>query len=246
MHSPELFISIFLIAALYSAVGHGGASGYLAVLALINVNPNMAVSTALLLNILVSALALISYIRAKHFSMRLTEPFLLASVLCAFLGATLKIADPFYHLLLGIVLLASATIMALPKVQSKMGQNLAPVKPSIAFIAGGILGLISGMVGVGGGIFLSPLMILSRWATPKTTSATAAAFILANSLAGFGGRLLQGRLVILPFWSLLLAGILGGWLGSNYGARWASNPVLCRLLALVMAIAAMKMLSPGN
>jgi len=246
MIHPELFLLVSLVAALYSAVGHGGASGYLAVLALVNVSSKIAVPTALMLNILVSGLALASYARNGHFSFRTTWPFLLASVPGAFIGATIKISDPIYHVLLGCILLASAILLALPRTQAQVEKHPIPVKSPYALGAGGILGLISGMVGVGGGIFLSPLMILSRWATPKTTSATAAAFILANSLSGLAGRFFQGQMSILPFWSLLLAGLVGGWLGSNYGARWATNPALCRLLALVMAIAAAKMLTAGH
>lgn len=241
----ELFLAIFLIAALYGSVGHGGASGYLAVLSLMLVNHQVASTTALTLNLFVAGIAFISYCRAGHFSVRLTLPFLLASVPLAFLGGYLKVSAPVYNSLLALALLASALRMVAPRIQQIAAQDLSSPSMPIAMLTGGGLGFLSGVVGVGGGIFLSPLMIMLRWANPKTTSATAAAFILVNSMAGLSGRLMNGGLVIEGFWSLVFAGVLGGWLGSYYGARLAPNPTLCRLLALVMIIAAGKMLLHG-
>lgn len=241
----ELFLMVFLIAVLYGSVGHGGASAYLAVLSLMMVNHQVASTTALTLNLFVAGIALISYCRAGHFSFRLTMPFLLASVPLAFLGGYLKVSTPVYNILLALALLASALRMVAPRIQKITEQDLCPPNASMALLTGSGLGFLSGVVGVGGGIFLSPLMIMLRWANPKTTSATAAAFILANSIAGLCGRLSHGGLVIEGFLPLVFAGVFGGWLGSYYGARLAPNPILCRLLALVMMLAAGKMLLQG-
>jgi len=237
-----IFAAIFLIAALYGSVGHGGASGYLAVLSLMNADHRMVSTTALVLNLFVAGIALWSYWRAGHFSFRLTWPFMIASVPLAFLGGALKLSGLMYDWLLAGVLFAVAIRMCLPRLVANTDQDLVPVSPVTAFLGGGALGFLSGVVGVGGGIFLSPLMIMRRWATPKTTSATAAAFILVNSVAGLAGRWVQGSPMLDGHLGLLvLAGVAGALLGSRYGAKWATNPVLCRLLAVVLLIAAGKM-----
>lgn len=237
-----ILLLIFLIAALYGSVGHGGASGYLAVLSLLMVNHQVTSSTALILNLFVAGIAFWSYFRVGAFSWRLTVPFVLASVPMAFLGGFLKTSTPVYDLLLALALFGSVVRLLLPGFQQFKADEIRPVSHLVALMTGGVLGFLSGLVGVGGGIFLSPIMILCRWASPKTTSATAAAFILVNSLAGLCGRFAHHNLVVDGFWPLVAAGVLGGLLGSGYGARWASNPMLCRLLALVMLIAAGKMI----
>lgn len=234
-----LVVLIFIIAVLYGSVGHGGASGYLAVLSFAALSPQELSTTALLLNLVVAGLAFITYWQAGHFSFRLTWPFLLTSIPFAFLGGLIKVSEPVYFFLLAIALVFAAIRMLLPL---KHSEQLKPVKPETAWGTGAVIGLISGIVGVGGGIFLSPLMILSRWATAKQTSATAAFFIVANSLAGLSGRFIQQNVVVGDVWVFCIAGALGGLIGAYYGARKAKNPVLCRLLSSVLAIAAFKLI----
>lgn len=238
-HPFGLIALVFVIAALYGSVGHGGASGYLAVLSFAALSPQELATTALLLNLVVAGLAFISYWQAGHFSFRLTCPFLLTSIPFAFLGGQMKVSEPVYFILLAIALVFAAIRMLLPL---RPGHNLQPVKATTAWGFGAIIGLLSGIVGVGGGIFLSPLMILSGWATAKQTSATAAFFIVANSLAGLGGRLIQHQVVVGDVWAFCIVGALGGLIGAYYGARMAPSPVLCRLLSSVLAIAAIKLI----
>ncbi|HEY9686512.1 MAG TPA: sulfite exporter TauE/SafE family protein [Coleofasciculaceae cyanobacterium] len=242
MTGIELPLAVFMIAALYGAVGHGGASGYLAILALLGVNHQTASTTALVLNLFVAGVSFIAYQRAGHFRPALLAPLLITSVPFAFLGGLLKVSMPVYNILLALALAAFALRMLAPRLQTLNEQPTETPALKATLPMGAVLGLISGIVGVGGGIFLSPLMIIRRWATPKVTSATAAGFILANSLAGLGGRLMQDAPILDGFPALIVAGVLGGWLGSYLGARLAPSPVLCRLLALVLMIAACKLM----
>jgi hypothetical protein len=235
----ELVAIIFLIAALYGSVGHGGASGYLAVLSLTALDHQQLSTTALILNLVVAGLAFVTYWRAGHFSFRLTAPFLITSIPFAFLGGQLKVSEPVYFILLAIALAFAAIRMLLPL---KGNDGIKPPKPYLAWASGAVIGLLSGIVGVGGGIFLSPLMIISGWANVKQTSATAAFFIVANSLAGLGGRFIQHNIVVGDVLPFCVAGAIGGLLGAYYGARRAPNPVLCRLLSSVLAIATFKLI----
>jgi uncharacterized protein len=231
---------VFLIAILYASVGHGGASGYLALLSFTTLSPQEMSTTALLLNILVATTAFITYARARYFSWSLTWPFLATSIPAAFIGGMLHVSEQVYFLLLALALFAAAIRMLLPLKVLESNRIHKP-NPWTAYATGGSIGLLSGIVGVGGGIFLSPLMVLLRWADPKTTSATAAFFILLNSLSGLTGRFTQGHLIVGNLWWLLPAGVLGGLIGAYLGARLFSVKVLCRALALVLLVAAFKM-----
>lgn len=246
LSSPILIILslfIFFIAFLYSSVGHGGASGYLAVLSFLPLLPAEMATTALILNILVAGIALISYFRAGHFSMALTLPFIIGSVPAAFLGGMLPIHAPLYFLILAMVLLYAAFRIAfLFAAPEEKGRELVSLPWGTVLPIGGGIGLISGMIGIGGGIFLSPLILMKQWAGAKSTSATSACFIVANALAGLGGRIAQGNFQIGTLEPLLLAGFLGGIAGSYLGANQWSNRSLRRVLAGVMVIAAIKMI----
>ncbi len=232
---------VFLIAALYSSVGHGGASGYLAVLALFGVPPAQMATTALVLNVLVAGIASISYIRAGHFSPRLFWPFAAVSIPLAFVGGLLDVPDPLYYLLLAIALLFAAIRLSLSLASVKTIEEVRRMPLAASLPVGGGIGLLSGIVGVGGGIFLSPVMLLLKWATAKQTAATAAVFILVNSLAGLGGRAMRDDLSLLPAIPLLAAAFAGGLLGSYWGAERLSSLSLRRVLALVLAFAATKL-----
>lgn len=246
--TPEtglLALLVFVVAFLYASVGHGGASGYLAVLSFFGFSRAEMVSTALILNILVAGLSFYAYFKSRHFSWMLTWPFILASIPAAFLGGLMKIPPHAYALLLALTLLFAAIrlswVPAKPTEQTlTQTTEMVPLAASLPTGAG--IGLLSGMVGVGGGIFLSPLMLLMRWADVRRTSATAALFIVVNAIAGLLGRFVSHNLVVGDLLPLLAAAALGGWLGAYLGATRFSSLMLRRLLAFVLLIAAFKLI----
>jgi uncharacterized protein len=234
-------VLVFVVAMLYSSVGHGGASGYLAVLSFFAVAPATMASTALTLNVLVAGVALYSYVRAGHLSFRLAWPFIILSIPAAFVGGVMPISEKTYFMLLAFALLFAAFRLAMSAAQSSEADVSHDVRLSVSLPVGGAIGLLSGVVGVGGGIFLSPIMLLFRWANAKRTSAVAALFIVVNSLSGLAGRFVKGGFAIGEFLPLVAIAFLGGLIGSYYGANKFSGVVLRRLLALVLIIAAVKM-----
>lgn len=233
---------IFLVALAYSSVGHGGASGYLAVLSFFGLAPAMMAPSALLLNLLVAGLALWNYWRAGHFVWRLLWPFLLTSVPFAFWGGTLAVSPRTYMLLLAAVLAWAAyrLLTAVPPAEEE--SFLRPPSFRVALPTGAGIGFFSGIVGVGGGIFLSPLMILLKWADARRTAAASAAFIWINSAAGLYGQLSR-RTVDWPglVW-LVAAAFAGGLLGSTLGARHFRGVWLRRILGGVLLLATVKLL----
>jgi uncharacterized membrane protein YfcA len=237
-----LLPGILIISALYGAVGHGGASGYLALLSLEGVDHQTASTTALVLNLFVAGVAFCSYRSAGHFQWRLTWPFLLASVPMAYFGGMIQTPVPVYNALLSVALAGAAIRMWSSQAGKETGnRKCQPPRLPTMLLMGGVLGLVSGIVGVGGGIFLSPLIILLRWADARQTSATSACFILANSMAGLGGRLTGGSVFGLNLWPLIVVGILGGFIGSRFGAIKAPNRTLFRILAVVLMVAVAKL-----
>lgn len=231
-------LSVFLVALLYSSVGHGGASGYLAILSLMNANQSEAISTALLLNVLVAGISSFSFIKAGHFNLKLTLPFVCTSVPFAFLAGLTNINTTVYELMLSLFLVIAALRLILPKPYE--GKAVACSIP-LASLAGGAIGYLSGLVGIGGGILLSPLILISRWANAKTTSATAAVFIVCNSLAGLSGRLINGSFNSGSLSMSLAAAVIGGFVGSQLGAHFIGSRNIERLLAVVLLIAAIKL-----
>ncbi len=245
MQTSETVVSLlfFLTAALYSSVGHGGASGYLAVMALAGFAPAIMKPSALVINILVSAIGTVRFYRAGCFSWKLFLPFAAASVPFAYLGGVLFLPANIYRPIVGIVLLFAA----LQLFRSSIKQPPSEIKRVPIFLAlllGSGIGLLSGLTGIGGGIFLSPLLLLIGWADPRQTAGISAAFILVNSISGIGGHL--SRISTLPpipsllMWSV--AAIAGGLIGSGYGSRRFSNVTLRRILAAVLVIAGLKFL----
>jgi uncharacterized membrane protein YfcA len=189
------------------------------------------------LNLLVAGMSSYAFARAGYFSWRLLTPFLIGSLPFAFLGGALKISDKVYFIVLGIVLLLAALRMAMP--MKRADEETQRPHPAAAIFSGSVIGLLSGIVGVGGGIFLSPLMILFRWATAKETAAASAMFILANSLAGLAGRFAKGGLELSGYvWLLAGAAFVGGVVGSYLGANRFAGVMIRRVLATVLVIAA--------
>jgi hypothetical protein len=232
-----------LVAAFgYAAVGHGGASAYLAALALAGIAPAEMRPVALALNVLVSSLATWKFYRAGHFRWRLFWPFAAAAIPLAYVGGAITLPGQAYKILVGIVLVYAAWQLWR---SGRAGEEMREVRepPLAAAIAiGGAMGLLAGLTGVGGGIFLSPLLLMLGWAGTKQTSAVAAPFILVNSVAGLAAIFVtQGAALPAYVWFLAPAVLVGGWLGAEYGSRRFANPVVRRVLAVVLAAAGVKM-----
>jgi uncharacterized membrane protein YfcA len=238
-----LYALIFLVALTYSFVGHGGASGYLAVLALFGFAPHKMAQSALILNLLVSATALWSYGRAGYFDVRLFLPFALASVPAAFIGGILNVPYKLYAWLFSSALILAAFRLTLAGIKYE-GKNVTrrQIHLAISLPAGAGIGFLSGIIGIGGGIFLTPLLILMRWADAKKTAAVSAAFILVNSFAGLCGHGLYKGINVVEIWPLVISAFLGGLIGSCLGAYRVGQIAICRVLAVVLFIAAFKML----
>jgi uncharacterized membrane protein YfcA len=243
--TTEVVIAIaglFLLAAmLYSSVGHAGASGYLAVMALFGLAPAVMKPTALALNIIVAAVATMKFYRAGRFSFELFWPFAITSIPAAFIGGAITLPAKWYDAVVGLALLYAALWMfRSAKTAAKMLVHPPPL--AAALVCGLVIGLLSGLTGVGGGIFLSPLILMMGWAETRATSAVAAAFILVNSVAGLLGHLSSISRVpsALPFW--MIAALIGGWIGAEYGSKRLATPVLRQLLSLVLVVAGLKMI----
>ncbi|MEJ6022584.1 sulfite exporter TauE/SafE family protein [Ramlibacter sp. PS4R-6] len=243
MHAIDIVTSaaLFLAALLYSSVGHGGASGYLAVMALTGIAPAEMRFAALTLNVVVAAIATFRFYRAGSFSHALFWPVALTSIPMAFVGGAIVLPMHLFKPLLGIVLLYAGwrSFSTAPAAGSVA---LRPVKWTVLAPLGAVLGLLSGLTGVGGGIFLSPILIFFRWAPTKTVSGVAAAFILVNSIAGLAGQLTTKYAIpsSLPVWIAVV--VVGGYIGATLGSKRLGNPMIQRLLALVLVIAGFKML----
>ena len=245
-------ILFFAMAALYASVGHGGASGYLAVMGLFAFSPAVMRPTALALNIIVSLVAAARFHRAGLFQWRLFWPFAVVSVPAAFAGGAMTLPVRGYKILVGIVLLYAAAWMFRSTWNLRPESASGPVLDSVprsapkiwtALPVGLAIGLLSGLTGVGGGIFLSPVILYMGWATTRETSAVAAAFILVNSIAGFLGQL-SGVAQLPPSISIWAIAVLtGGWLGASYGSSHAPTPTLRRILSLVLVIAGIKLIA---
>lgn len=235
----QLLVAIPLIAFLYASVGFGGASGYLAAMSLFVIPPNVMSSTALMLNVLVSSIAFIAYYRARHFTPRLLWPFLLTSIPAAFLGGYIEVSTNTYLALLYASLTYVAyRMLVFRKDGGGDGRNYKAMPLLIATACGAGIGLLSGIIGIGGGIFLSPLIVLAGWGSPKQAAASAAGFIFVNSASGLIGRLAGGNLEFgLLGYALIPLGIAGALGGSRLGARYLSGNSVRRLLGVVLLLA---------
>ncbi len=241
-HIEILTALIFLAAVLYSSVGHAGASGYLAAMALMSVPPDVMKPTALFLNIIVATIATVRFARAGHFSWSLFWPFAVSSVPLAFVGGAIRLPYVYYKAIVGAVLLYAAVRLAYSAAKTSDDVEIKPVPLLAAVSAGGGIGLLSGLTGVGGGIFLSPLLLLSHWAPVRQTAAVSAAFILVNSLAGLAGNFASVQHLPPEIPVLAVAAAVGGIIGSELGSRRARPTVLRYLLAAVLAVAGCKMI----
>lgn len=234
-----LTLAVAAIAMLYSSVGFGGATGYLAAMTLFGLSPYTMASTALVLNILVASISFTNYYRAGHLDIQLLWPFLVTSVPAAFLGGYLRLSDQIYYTMLYAILTFVAIRLLFFSNHKQLEEARLQIPPFWAALLVGLgIGLLSGMVGIGGGIFLSPVIILVNWGTPKQSSAVAAAFIVLNSVSGLVGRVAGGNFIFGQFGLLLIPfGLLGALGGSWLGAQRLSSLSLRRALGVVMSLA---------
>lgn len=247
MPDPLLLAAAFLVAALlYASVGHAGASAYLAAMALLGVAPEVARPTALALNILVASFVTFRFWRAGLIDLRVVAPFVVGSVPLAFIGGAIDVPTTIYKPLLGAALLVAALGFVRSARQVRDDAAPAPRIPLLpALIVGATIGLFSGLTGTGGGIFLSPLLIVAGWATTRQASGIAAGFILVNSIAALAGNVSSVGSVpaALPLW--LGAVLVGAVIGAEFGSRRASPPQLRLALGAVLAVAGLKLIFIG-
>jgi multidrug efflux pump len=237
MNGNDVILTLLIAGAavLYSSVGHAGASGYLAAMALMGVAPAVMKPTALALNILVAMIAFTKFYRAGAFSWSLLWPFIVASIPFAWLGGWIMLPSHYYKPLVGVVLIYTAWYSFQSAQRTEPAEVSMPTIRLRLFI-GGLLGFLSGLTGVGGGIFLSPLLLIMGWAPVRVISGVSAAFILVNSISGLVG-VMQTAVTLpaaLPWWAV--AAIGGGIVGAEYGSRRLGNPTIKKILALVLAI----------
>ncbi len=230
---------IFILALLYSSVGHAGASGYLAVMAFFGLQQAVAKPTALTLNILVATITVLQFARSGHFSHKLLWPFLVGSLPFAFFGGAIQLPDYGYKLVVAFAL-ALAAYRLMMRMVSKDELVQAP-RLIVAIPTGAAVGLLAGLTGTGGGVFLTPLLVVFRWADTKSAAGISAAFILGNSLAGLTGLLAKGGTIPAIEWSWVAAAGVGGLVGSYLGARKFDVGLLRKLLGVALLVAVVKL-----
>ena len=239
VNSPLLLLLLPIVAFLYASVGHGGASGYLALMSLFALPITFMKPTALLLNILVSGISFYFFYRAKNFKWNLFYPFAITSIPFSFLGGFLTVDSKIYKIILGTLLLFA--VFRLLGLFGKEKVNVKEINIPFALLIGTIIGFLSGLIGIGGGIVLSPVLLLLGWANLKQTAAVSALFIFVNSISGIFGFLSKGGEI--PNSSALLIGIvfIGGLFGAYYGSKKFNTIMLRNVLAFVLGIAIIKL-----
>ncbi len=239
MNEIIIYGAFFIVAFLYASVGHGGASGYLAVMALLGFSSGVMKPTALLLNVMVSLIAFVSFYRAKHFRQQLLWPLIAASIPFAFLGSIMPVSEALYKKILGVVLLLSI-------IRLVMNSSEKPLKPGpkwyVLFIIGAAIGLVSGMIGMGGGILLSPILLLMAWSNQKQTAAISSIFIFLNSAAGIVGQMKTGFNLSPQIITIIAVVLIGGTLGAYIGAEKLKPKNMKYILASVLVLAAVKLI----
>ena len=233
-------VLLFVVAFLYASVGHGGASGYLALMAIFAISPAIMKPTALLLNLFVSSTSFIQFYRGKHFNWKIFLPFAITSVPMAFVGGMISVDDYVYKKILGLLLI-------IPIVRFLFFGNIKVEeikKPNflLSLIIGAAIGFLSGLIGIGGGIILSPVLLLLKWADIKKTAAISAIFIFVNSLSGLAGQLQKGINFSPDMYTYVVIAFVGGICGAYFGSLKLNQIFLKYLLAIVLIIASYKLL----
>ena len=245
MEWPILFyVLLLVISFLYASVGHGGASGYIALMTLFSFSPDVIRPAALVMNVFVSGLSFYHFYREGYFRMALFVPLAIASIPSAFLGGMLKVDASLYKFILGgILCIPILTLFGLFKMKKREG-NMNPSFVQLMFV-GCIIGFFSGWIGIGGGIILSPLLLFFDWAKMKETAAVSALFIFVNSLAGILGQKMIGVQLDLNIGILVVIVLFGGFAGSFFGAKKWNKSLLEKVLAFVLVIAVYKLIFTG-
>lgn len=235
-----LFLIILpVVSFLYSSVGHGGASGYLALMALFSFAPETMKPTALLLNIFVAGIAFYYYYKAGHFNKKLFLAFAITSIPLAFIGGTIEVDASIYKKTLAVLLVFA--ILKMLNVFGKESNNIKQVKLWQGLIVGSIIGFFSGLIGIGGGIILTPIILLLHWGKMKEAAAVSALFIWVNSASGLIGQLSTGVTIEKESFLLVAIALIGGFFGAYYGSKKINNQKLRYILAFVLIIACTKL-----
>lgn len=235
-----VFLAILpFVAFMYAAVGHGGASGYLAMMALFSFAPDVMKPTALLLNLFVAAVSFFHYWKTGHFNKKLFLSFAVASIPLAFLGGGIEIDASLYKKILGMLLVFA--ILKMLNVFGKESKDIKEIKVWQGMVVGGAIGFFSGLIGIGGGIILSPVILLMHWGKMKEAAAVSALFIWVNSASGMGGQLSSGVIIEPQAFILVGIAVIGGFLGAYLGSKKFNNRFLRYILAFVLAIACLKL-----
>ena len=241
--NPFLLLAVLAVVAfLYASVGHGGASGYLAIMALLGYSQDVMRPSALVMNLFVSAVSFAQFARAGHFRWKLFWPFAVASVPLAYVGAQVTLDPLLYKRVLAVCLL-----FAVGRLFGLFGggngeRNMLRLVP--ALFVGALLGFVSGVIGIGGGILLSPVLLVFRWADAKETAAVSALFIFVNSASGIVGAFGSGQTLSPDVVGWVAAALVGGLLGGYVGSRRLTEPRLRQVLGVVLLLASVKLMLP--
>lgn len=239
-----VIFAVFVIAVLYSSVGHGGASGYLAVMALFAIAPATTKPTALILNLFVAMIGFIQFYRTNSFDWKIFLPFAFGSIPLAFLGGMISLPTAIYKIILGVALILVAVRLA---INLESDSKINTPKIWLCLLIGSILGFVSGLIGIGGGVFLTPILLLTNWTETKKAAGISALFIWVNSMAGLLGNWLLGKdsnISNLPnvVWLWIGAAIIGGLIGATLGSYKFNSLTLRRVLAFGLLIAGGKLI----
>ena len=238
-HIWLFLLTLPIVAFLYASVGHGGASGYLALMALFSFAPETMKPTALLLNLFVAAIAFYHYYKAGHFNKKLFLSFAVASIPLAFLGGMMEVNATIYKKVLAVLLIFA--ILKMLNVFGKESTLIKDIKLWQGLIVGGVIGFFSGLIGIGGGIILTPVILLLHWGKMKEAAAVSALFIWVNSAAGLVGQFTSGVTIVSQSFVLVAVALVGGFFGSYYGSKKFDNKLLRYMLAFVLIIASAKL-----
>ncbi|MFT7626741.1 MAG: putative membrane protein YfcA [Ulvibacter sp.] len=235
-----LFLGLLpIIAFLYASVGHGGASGYLALMAIFSFAPETMKPTALLLNIFVAGIAFYHYYKAGHFNMKLFLSFAITSIPLAFIGGMIEVDASLYKKILALLLVFA--ILKMLNVFGKESTLIRDIKVWQGLVLGGLIGFFSGLIGIGGGIILTPVILLMHWGKMKEAAAVSALFIWANSVSGLIGQVTSGISIGTETLVLVSIAFIGGFIGSYFGSKKINNQLLRYILAFVLTIASVKL-----
>jgi uncharacterized membrane protein YfcA len=234
------YILLFVVAFLYASVGHGGASGYLALMAIFSIAPEVMKPTALLLNLFVSLTAFVQFYRGKHFEWKVFWPFAVASVPMAYLGGSIVVDGTIYKKMLGLLLL-------IPIIRFLFFKNITvtdirKANIPLSLLIGAAIGFVSGLIGIGGGIILSPILLLLKWTDQKQTAAISALFIFVNSISGLAGQLTKGIQFSGDMMAYVVIAFVGGLCGAYFGSLKFPQAILKNVLAVVLMLASYKLL----